>query len=108
MPDVPAISVDMKGTKVLGASLEEIAKAQPKLFSEALGMQAKNIQKSIAAVARNYAIKHKVDKLMPLALVFDPQMASIKMARMQMRDEPVEAMRRVKQSYRPWFRDMKC
>ena len=37
----------------------------------------------------------KVDKLMPLALIFDPQMASIKMARMQMKDEPVEEIRKV-------------
>ena len=79
MPDVPAISVDMKGTKVLGASLEEIAKAQPKLFAEALGMQAKNIQKSIAAVARNYAIKHKVDgKTKPL--VTFPERSAITIA----------------------------
>ncbi len=37
----------------------------------------------------------KVDKLMPLALLFDPQMASIKMARMQMKDEPIEEIRKV-------------
>ena len=37
----------------------------------------------------------KVDRLMPLALVFDPQMASIKMARMQMKGEPVDEIRKV-------------
>ncbi len=37
----------------------------------------------------------KVDKLMPLALMFDPQMAAIKMARMQMKDEPIEEIGKV-------------
>ena len=32
---------------------------------------------------------------MPLALMFDPQMAAIKMARMQMKDEPIEEIGKV-------------
>ena len=37
----------------------------------------------------------KVDKLMPMAIVIDPQMASLKMARMHMKGEPVEEIRKV-------------
>ena len=37
----------------------------------------------------------KVDKLMPQAIMFDPQMASIKMARMQMKGEGIEEIGKV-------------
>jgi hypothetical protein len=61
MADTATIIVDAKGATACGQSLDGIAKAAPTLFRDAVGMQVRNTQKAIAAVQRNYAIKHKVD-----------------------------------------------
>lgn len=55
------VVADVAGATAAGKALRDIAREYPKDFRNALGMQVRNTQKSVAAVARNYAIKHKVD-----------------------------------------------
>ena len=54
-------------------------------------------QKATAQLQLNWMIKDfkAVDELMPKALVIGPEMAAIKLARMQMLDAPIEEMRKV-------------
>lgn len=54
-------------------------------------------QKATAQLQLNWMIKdfRKVDELMPRALVIDPAMVAMKLARMQMTEAPLEEMRKV-------------
>lgn len=54
-------------------------------------------QMATAQVQLNWMIKEykKVDELMPKALMIDPSMTAIKLARLQMLDAPVDEMRKV-------------
>lgn len=55
------VELDAADTRVLGRTLATLAREQPKLVRRALGMQVRNVQKSMAATVRNYVIRSKVD-----------------------------------------------
>ena len=54
-------------------------------------------QVATAQLQLNWMVRDfkKVDELMPKALLFDPSMVAIKLARMQMKDAPIEEIRKV-------------
>ena len=54
------IEMDFAEVRALGKTLAQIAQENPKELRQALGMQVRNTQKTMAATVRNYAIRHKV------------------------------------------------
>lgn len=54
------IEMDFAEVRALGKTLAQIARENPRELRQAIGMQVRNTQKTIAATTRHYAIRHKV------------------------------------------------
>ena len=84
----------MEDTKVF---VREALAATDALDKYRLWMPMIDRQKATAQLQLNWMVKdfRKVDELMPRALLVDPTMVAMKLARMQMLDRPIEEIRKV-------------